>query len=209
MQQHPHSTAEAEAFLATIFIPTDPNAQHTATLPKGYKEYRLVLSLTGMDGTIVKHQGPRLCSPERAKLYFPQQARTLLGVWTHNSHLLPPNYSACVTGYTNKNIAHILTFEMVRSEVASMISTIAIVCKKQKIPTKKREIHEIPLLSVPFEENESIDKPASKKRKMEPPIPPPPVIFTLQPSILQQIPESIKRNVLSYYSSKLSAIYNS
>ena len=85
----------------------------------------------------------------------------------------------------------------------------AIVCKKQKIPTKKREIDEIPLLSVPFEENESIDKPASKKRKMEPPIPPPPVIFTLQPSILQQIPESIKRNVLSYYSSKLSAIYNS
>ena len=85
----------------------------------------------------------------------------------------------------------------------------AIVCKKQNIPTKKREIDEIPLLSVPFEENESIDKPASKKRKMEPPIPPPPVIFTLQPSILQQIPESIKRNVLSYYSSKLSAIYNS
>ena len=58
-----------------------------------------------------------------SKLYFPQQARTLLGVWTHNSHLLPPNYSACVTGYTNKNIAHILTFEMVRSEVSSMIST--------------------------------------------------------------------------------------
>jgi len=41
-----------------------------------------------------------------------------------------------------------------------------------KIPTKKREIDEIPLLSVPFEENKSIDKPASKKRKTEPPIPP-------------------------------------
>ena len=81
--------------------------------------------------------------------------------------------------------------------------------KKEEEALIAERLDEIPLLSVPFEENESIDKPASKKRKMEPPIPPPPVIFTLQPSILQQIPESIKRNVLSYYSSKLSAIYNS
>ena len=93
--------------------------------PNGYKEYRLVLPLTGLDGTMVKHQGPRLCSPGHVKLYFSPHNRTLLGVWTHNAHLLPPNYSACVTGFTNKNIAHSLTFKMVRSQVSSMISTIA------------------------------------------------------------------------------------
>ena len=74
---------------------------------------------------MVKHQGPRLCSPGHVKLYFSPHNRTLLGVWTHNAHLLPPNYSACVTGFTNKNIAHSLTFKMVRSKVSSMISTVA------------------------------------------------------------------------------------
>ena len=67
-----------------------------------------------------------MCSPRRVKLCFPQQARLMLGsLDTQNAHLLPPNYSACVTGYTNKNIAHAMTFEMVRSKVSSMISTIA------------------------------------------------------------------------------------
>ena len=127
------SSSTSRQGIKTTIHNNSQKKQADKTLPKGYKEYRLVLSLTGMDGTIVKHQGPRLCSPERAKLYFPQQARTLLGVWTHNSHLLPPNYSACVTGYTNKNIAHILTFEMVRSEVASMISTIASIAMSKKI----------------------------------------------------------------------------
>ena len=70
--------------------------------PNGYKEYRLVLPLTGLDGTMVKHQGPRLCSPGHVKLYFSPHNRILLGVWTHNAHLLPPNYSACVTGYKQK-----------------------------------------------------------------------------------------------------------
>ena len=32
MQQHPHSTAEAEAFLATIFIPTDPSISRIDTI---------------------------------------------------------------------------------------------------------------------------------------------------------------------------------
>ena len=94
-------------------------------IPKGHKEYRLVLALKATDGKSSKHQGPRLCSPKRAKLYFSPQARLLLGVWTHNSHLLPKTYSACVTGYTNKNIAHAVTYSMVRSEVAAMISTVA------------------------------------------------------------------------------------
>ena len=120
-----------------------------------------------------------------------------------------PKANVSVDNEDNKDEDLRMTSPQVHKEPAVLSTRNAIVCKKQKIPTKKREIDEIPLLSVPFEENESIDKPASKKRKMEPPIPPPPVIFTLQPSILQQIPESIKRNVLSYYSSKLSAIYNS
>ena len=134
------SSSSSRQGIKTTIHNNSQKKQADKTLPKGYKEYRLVLSLTGMDGTIVKHQGPRLCSPERAKLYFPQQARTLLGVWTHNSHLLPPNYSACVTGYTNKNIAHILTFEMVRSEVSSMISTIASIAMSKKIDRASRSI---------------------------------------------------------------------
>ena len=69
----------------------------------------------------VKHQGPRLCF-KGAKLYFSPEARLLLGVWTHDSHFLPPNYSACVTGYTNKNIAHAVTYSMVRNQVSSMLS---------------------------------------------------------------------------------------
>ena len=32
-----------------------------------------------LNGTIVKYQGPRFCSPRRVKLYFPQQARLMLG----------------------------------------------------------------------------------------------------------------------------------
>ena len=134
------SSSTSRQGIKTTIHNNSQKKQADKTLPKGYKEYRLVLPLTGMDGTIVKHQGPRLCSPERVKLYFPQQARTLLGVWTHNSHLLPPNYSACVTGYTNKNIAHILTFEMVRSEVSSMISTIASIAMSKKIDRASRSI---------------------------------------------------------------------
>ena len=79
-----------------------------------------------MDGRIVRHQGPHLCSPVgRAKLFFSLQARNLLDKWTHNSHLLPPNYSACVTGLTKFNIAHTLTFSMVRNEISTMVSKIA------------------------------------------------------------------------------------
>ena len=103
---------------------TIPNKKEMP-IPKGYKEYRLVLPLTGLNGTMAKHQGPRLCSPEGVKLYFPQQTRLLLSVWTHNANLLPSNYSACVTGYTNKNVAHSLTFKIVRSKVSSTISTFA------------------------------------------------------------------------------------
>jgi len=85
-------------------------------IAKGHKEYRLVVFFND-----VKHQGPRLCF-KGAKLYFSPEARLLLGVWTHDSHFLPPNYSACVTGYTNKNIAHAVTYSMVRNQVSSMLS---------------------------------------------------------------------------------------
>ena len=83
---------------------------------KGHKEYRLVVFFND-----VKHQGPRLCF-KGAKLYFSPEARLLLGVWTHKSHFLPPNYSACVTGYTKLNVAHSVTFPMVRNQVSSVRS---------------------------------------------------------------------------------------
>ena len=103
-------------------IPKKAIPKKEMPIPKGHKEYRLVLALKATDGKSSKHQGPRLCSPKRAKLYFSPQARLLLGVWTHNSHLLPKTYSACVTGYTNKNIAHAVTYSMVRNQVSSMLS---------------------------------------------------------------------------------------
>ena len=91
-------------------------ANASGHIAKGHKEYRLVVFFND-----VKHQGPRLCF-KGAKLYFSPEARLLLGVWTHDSHFLPPNYSACVTGYTNKNIAHAVTYSMVRNQVSSMLS---------------------------------------------------------------------------------------
>ena len=92
------------------------NKRGAGHIAKGHKEYRLVVFFND-----VKHQGPRLCF-KGAKLYFSPEARLLLGVWTHDSHFLPPNYSACVTGYTNKNIAHAVTYSMVRNQVSSMLS---------------------------------------------------------------------------------------
>ena len=85
-------------------------------IAKGHKEYRLVVFFND-----VKHQGPRLCF-KGAKLYFSPEARLLLGVWTHKSHFLPPKYSACVTGYTKLNVAHSVTFPMVRNQVSSVRS---------------------------------------------------------------------------------------
>lgn len=87
---------------------------------KEYKEYRLVLFL---GTTKRKHQGPRLCSPQRSKLYFSPHTRSILSIWCHNSHLLLPNHKKEIVGYTNKNIAHSVTFAMVRSQIASMLST--------------------------------------------------------------------------------------
>lgn len=91
-------------------------------VPKGLKEYRLVIAVMTDQG-LKKKQGPRLCNVRGEKLYFQSKCRAKLGVWVHDARMLPKGYSASVIGHTYKrgiDLEYKVTFEEICKQVAKM-----------------------------------------------------------------------------------------